>query len=220
MYNHFSFRIRELFKQTSICIDMFNSIQRKKEHISLCIWLTYSDLVFILYFLSCNLIWAPQRARTSSDLLVLQMEPFCCTCWLTFHPKLTEHFSLWTNVPEHIMEWSVSSRQFWTKLKVVCSWIYWFPFVFASTSNLPYASLLWSSKGSSCCYWQDYWELNIKHCRKIDIFCWIYSCTTSRCWYLLGHVSHQISTGWKRKVTANVGNCYMWAYTFSWKSCL
>ncbi len=130
-----------MFEQICISIDMFNSIQRKKEQVSLYIWLTYSDLVFILSFLCCYLIWAPQRARTSSHLLVLQMEPFYHTCWLTFHPKLTEQFSLQTNVPERIMEWSVSSRRFWTKLKVVCSWIYWFPFVFASSYNLPYASL-------------------------------------------------------------------------------
>lgn len=58
--------------------------------------------------------------------------------------------------------------------------------------GLPYASLLWSSKRSSCYYWQDYLELNMKHSRKIDIFCWICSCSTSWCSYLLNQVSPQM----------------------------
>ncbi len=35
----------------------------------------------------------------------------------------------------------------------------------------------------------DYRELNMKHSRKIDIFCWIYSCTSSRSGYFIGYTS-------------------------------
>lgn len=134
------FDICEKLKQISICAGVFNT-QCTHEHSNKTskfpVHLTHSALVFIFYFLCCYLIWAPQRACTSSGSFVLQMEPFCSTCWLTFYPKLTEHFSL---VPEHIMEWSVSLRQFWTKLKVVYSWIYCFPFVLCAALHMPPSS--------------------------------------------------------------------------------
>lgn len=119
---------------------------------SLCIQHTYSDPVFMLYFLFCYLIWAPQRARTSSDSLVLQMESFCCTCWSTSHPKLTESFCFFsllrTNVPERMTEWSVSEvildkSQGWLLVDLLVS------------ICLPPVI----QQVSSCCYWQDYVQL-------------------------------------------------------------
>lgn len=106
---------------------------------SLCIWLSYSDLVFIFYFLSCYLIWAPHEARTSSGWLVLQMEPFCSTCWLTY-PKLTEHFSLQKKCTRtyngviSIIEAILDKIQGCLLIDLLVS------FCVSSSYNLPYAS--------------------------------------------------------------------------------
>lgn len=150
-------------------------------------WILYaSDSVtqmWCLYFTLCPVIWFELPSKLAHPLVcLLQMEPFCSTCWLTF-PKLTEHFFLQKKCTRtyngviSIIEAILDKTQGCLLIDLLVS------FCVVSSYNLPNDSLLWFNLSSSCCYWHDHWELNMKTRNQMwntaggkKAFFWTYLC--------------------------------------------